>query len=104
MMADIRSYQIRKATTADVEKVTQMMQRSFYRDEPLNVAVGLMEDTETCPELEEFFLQKLSDGMYKYMHTADGRVGVSSQLEVVIDCGIVCIHKTSYVFLLSLKN
>jgi GNAT superfamily N-acetyltransferase len=63
MMADIKSYQIRKATTADVEKVTQMMQRSFYRDEPLNVAVGLMKDTETCPELENFFLEKLSDGL-----------------------------------------
>jgi len=95
MMADIWSYHIRKATTADVEKVTQMMQRSFYRDEPLNVAVGLMKDAETCPELEKFFLEKLSDGMYTYMYTVDGRTGVSSQWEVVIDCCVVCVHKTS---------
>ena len=93
MMADKRSYQIRKATTADVEKVTQMMQQSFYRDEPINVAVGLMKDTETCPELEKFFLEKLNDGMYTYMYTVDGRVVVSSQWEVVIDCGVVCVHK-----------
>jgi len=95
MMADIRSYQIRKATTADVQKLTQMMQQSFYGDEPLNVAVGLMKDTETCPELEKFFLEKLSDGMYTYMYTVDGRAGVSSKWEVVIDCGVVCVHKTS---------
>jgi hypothetical protein len=94
-MADIRSYQIRKATTADLEQVSRMMQRSFYRDEPLNVAVGLMTDTETCPELEKFFLEKLSEGMYTYMYTVDGRVGVSSQWEVVIDSGVVCVHKTS---------
>jgi hypothetical protein len=95
MMADNRSYQIRKATTADVEKVTHMMQRSFNRDEPLNVALGIMNDTKTCPELDNFFLEKLSEGMYTYMYTVDGRVGVSSQWEVVIDCCIVYVHKTS---------
>ena len=95
MMADMRSYQIRKATTSDVQKVTQMMQRSFYREEPLNVAVGLMKDMETCPELEQFFLGKLSDGMYTYMYIVDGREGVSSQWEVIIECGVVCVHKTS---------
>lgn len=94
MMADKRSYQIRKATTADVQKVTQMMHRSFCRDEPLNVAVGLMNDTETCPELEQFFLEKLNDGMYT-LYTVDVRVGLSSQWEVVIGCGVVCVHKTS---------
>jgi hypothetical protein len=94
IMADKRGYQIRKATTADVEKVIQMMQRSFCRDEPLNVAVGLMNDTETCLELEQFFMEKLNDGMYTYRYTVDGRVGVSLQWEVVIDCGVVCVHKT----------
>jgi hypothetical protein len=95
MMGDMKSYQIRKATSADVEKVTQMMQQSFFRDEPLNVAVGLMDDTETCPELEQFFLGKLNDGMYTYMCTVDGRQGVSSHWEVVIDYGVVCIYKTN---------
>ena len=93
MMADMRSYQIRKATTADVDKVTRMMQRSFYRDEPLNVAVGLMKDKETCPELEQFFLEKLNDGMYTYMYTVHGRERVSSQWEVLIDRSVVCVHK-----------
>jgi hypothetical protein len=93
MMADMKSYQIRKATSADVEKVTQMMKQSFFRDEPLNVAVGLMDDTETCPELEQFFLGKLNDGMYKYVYTVDSRQGMSSHWEVVIDCDVVCIHK-----------
>jgi hypothetical protein len=51
------------AAPADVEKVVQLMRRSFYKDEPLNVAVGLMDDVETCPELEEFCLQKLRNGM-----------------------------------------
>jgi hypothetical protein len=95
MMADTKSYQIRKATSADVQKVTQIMQQYFFRDEPLNVAVGLMDDTDTCPELEQFFLEKLSDGMYTYMYIVDGRQGVSSHREVVVDCGVVCIDKTN---------
>jgi hypothetical protein len=90
-MADTRSFQIRRATSADVEKVLQIMRRSFYRDEPLNVAVGLMNDVETCPELEHFCLEKLNNGMY----TVDGREVASSHWEVFINCGVSCAHETN---------
>lgn len=67
-MADTRSYHIRRATSADGEKVLPMMQGAFFRDEPLNMAVGLVNDVETCPELEQFCLEKLKEGMYTVIY------------------------------------
>jgi hypothetical protein len=63
-MADRNSYQIRRATSTDDERVLHMMRGSFFRDEPLNIAVGLVDDAETCPELEQFCLQALGEGTY----------------------------------------
>jgi hypothetical protein len=61
-MADRNSYQIRRATSTDDETVLHFMRHSFFRDEPLNIAVGLLEDSDTCPELEQFCLDTLCDG------------------------------------------
>jgi hypothetical protein len=61
-MGDKSSYQICRATSTDNERILQLMRRSFFRDEPLNIAVGLLDDVETCPELEQFCLETLADG------------------------------------------
>jgi hypothetical protein len=62
-MADKRRYQIRRATSTDYERVLQLMRRSFFRDEPLNVAVGLLDEDDTCVELDKFCQETLADGM-----------------------------------------
>jgi hypothetical protein len=62
-MAGERSYQVRRATPTDCESVLQLMRRSFFRDEPLNVAVGLLGEDATCPELENYCQETLAEGM-----------------------------------------
>jgi hypothetical protein len=64
VMADRNSYQIRRATPKDDERVLQLMRSSFFRDEPLNIAVGLLDGVDTSPELEQFCLETLCDGKY----------------------------------------
>jgi hypothetical protein len=63
-MADRNSYHIRSATSTDDDRVLQLMRSSFFRDEPLNIAVGLLDDVDICPELEQFCLKTLCDGKY----------------------------------------
>lgn len=50
------------------------MRNSFFRDEPLNIAVGLLDDVDTCPELEQFCLETLCDGLSLIAESPDGDV------------------------------
>lgn len=56
-------YAIVPITNKDVEKVVHFLRKFFFRDEPLNVAVGLLEGPNaTCSELEEFCVTCIPEG------------------------------------------
>ncbi|PSN34250.1 hypothetical protein C0J52_18039 [Blattella germanica] len=62
VMGERKEYEIRRATSKDNENILDFMRTNFFKDEPLNIAVGLMEGTDNCPELEAFCMETLADG------------------------------------------
>ncbi|XP_046981726.1 arylalkylamine N-acetyltransferase 1-like [Schistocerca americana] len=58
------SYEIRPLTQQDGPRMISFLRRLFFRDEPLNVAVQLVQPgEETCRELEEYCLSSLPDDL-----------------------------------------
>ncbi|CAK1543195.1 unnamed protein product [Leptosia nina] len=58
------SYTLRKLTTNDKESVIDFLRRFFFRDEPLNLTINLLETPESrCMELEEYAASTLQDGV-----------------------------------------
>ncbi|XP_041981165.1 arylalkylamine N-acetyltransferase 1 [Aricia agestis] len=58
------AYSIRRITNSDREKVLDFLGRFFFRDEPLNIAVNLLDGPEDrCYELEEYVSASLPDGV-----------------------------------------
>ena len=72
-MGDKSGYEIRRTTSKDYDSILEFMRKNFFKDEPLNIAVRLLEDTDTCPELEQFCTETLADGKYR-----DNRLNVYS--------------------------
>ncbi len=59
------SYTIAPITNKDKDKVINFLRTFFFRDEPLNIAIGLLDEPNaTCPELEEFCVNCIPDGEY----------------------------------------
>lgn len=57
------SYTIVPITEKDVERVVNFLRKFFFRDEPLNVAVGLLDEpNSTCRELEEYCVDCVPEG------------------------------------------
>ncbi|XP_047533907.1 arylalkylamine N-acetyltransferase 1 isoform X1 [Vanessa atalanta] len=57
------SYTLRKLTPKDKEPVIDFLRRFFFRDEPLNLTINLLETPESrCIELEDYASSTLSDG------------------------------------------
>ncbi|XP_026730350.1 dopamine N-acetyltransferase-like isoform X2 [Trichoplusia ni] len=58
------SYTIKKITPEDKERMLKFLRRFFFRDEPMNLAVNLLETPECrCLELEEYAASTLEDGV-----------------------------------------
>lgn len=57
-------YQIRDATNEDSENILEFLRKFFFRDEPINTSIQLIEsETTVCTELEEFSLNSLYQGI-----------------------------------------
>lgn len=72
-------YEILPVTSEDSERVLNHLRKFFFKDEPLNVAVKLIEPGETsCKELEEFSMNCVKDNLSLMAVTSSGTViGVS---------------------------
>ncbi|KAJ8945447.1 hypothetical protein NQ318_009905 [Aromia moschata] len=71
-------YEISVATEADREDIRKFLQTFFFRDEPLNSYLELINDERpTCKELEDFSLKELDNG-FNLKATHNGKlIGVS---------------------------
>uniref|UniRef100_A0A1B6EAE7 aralkylamine N-acetyltransferase n=1 Tax=Clastoptera arizonana TaxID=38151 RepID=A0A1B6EAE7_9HEMI len=57
-------YSIVPITNRDADRVVDFLRRFFFRDEPLNVAIDLIEDANSrCVELEEYCLTSVDEGV-----------------------------------------
>ena len=66
-MSEQTNYKIMRLTTLDVEKVINFFEKFFYRDEPLNTAVGLFnEPNAACHELKEHSVSCISEGTFSF--------------------------------------
>ncbi|XP_075232597.1 arylalkylamine N-acetyltransferase 1-like isoform X1 [Lycorma delicatula] len=56
-------YTISKISNRDADRVIDFLRRFFFKDEPLNVAVGLLDDPNSnCLELEQYCINSIPDG------------------------------------------
>lgn len=56
------SYSIVPITTNDKETVATFLRKFFFRDEPLNVAIRLLEETDSATKLENYCIGYLQFG------------------------------------------
>ncbi|KRT84410.1 hypothetical protein AMK59_2792, partial [Oryctes borbonicus] len=71
-------FSIEKIKPRDTEKVLEFLRNFFFRDEPLNVNIKLLEGEQTCPDLEEFSLKAIKDNVSLMAITESGKIiGVS---------------------------
>ncbi|KAL4715760.1 hypothetical protein ACJJTC_006339 [Scirpophaga incertulas] len=60
----VPGYTIRKLTVDDKQKAIDFLSRFFFRDEPMNSAVNLLETPESrCYELEEYSASSIDQGL-----------------------------------------
>ncbi|XP_075976709.1 arylalkylamine N-acetyltransferase 1-like isoform X2 [Anticarsia gemmatalis] len=58
------SYTIRTISPDEKDRVIKFLRRFFFRDEPMNLAVNLLETADSrCAELEEYAASTLEDGV-----------------------------------------
>ncbi|XP_031341811.1 dopamine N-acetyltransferase-like isoform X2 [Photinus pyralis] len=66
---------IRRITPADSDAVLEHLRKYFFRDEPLNLAVKLIEFPDsTCVELEEYSLKSIKEGHSAMAVTPCGKI------------------------------
>uniref|UniRef100_A0A1E1VZG3 aralkylamine N-acetyltransferase n=2 Tax=Pectinophora gossypiella TaxID=13191 RepID=A0A1E1VZG3_PECGO len=69
------AYTVRKLSRADKEDLLQFLRRFFFRDEPMNRAVGLLETPQSrCEELEEYATSSLDDKVSIAAFDDDGQI------------------------------
>ncbi|XP_063384959.1 uncharacterized protein LOC134671112 [Cydia fagiglandana] len=73
-----RTFTIEPVEQGDVEDVMKLLKKTFYIDEPLNSAVGLIaSENETCSELDEYCSHSLMEGLsFKAVDSEHNIVGV----------------------------
>lgn len=57
-----RSYSIVPITADDKETVAAFLRKFFFRDEPLNVAIQLLEETDSTTKLKNYCISYLQYG------------------------------------------
>lgn len=71
-------YEIKLITDDDKEQVLDHLRRFFFRDEPLNVNIQLLQDRERCQDLEDYCIKGVGDGSSVQAVSASGAlIGVS---------------------------
>ena len=71
-------YEIKIITKENEVQVLEFLRRFFFRDEPLNVNVKLLDGVPTCPDLEEYSLKAIKDNVSVMAITNSGKIiGVS---------------------------
>lgn len=72
-------YEIKAVTSQDGVRVLEFLKTFFFRDEPLNVNLRLIEHPEyRCKELEEYSIKCLKDNLSLMAVTNSGKIiGVS---------------------------
>lgn len=64
-----------KIANNDGERVLQFLRRFFFMDEPLNIAVGLLDEPgSTCSELEQYCIDSIPDGVSFMAVNSSGEV------------------------------
>lgn len=77
-MSQKESFTVKPVEKEDVDAVMELLKKTFYIDEPLNQAVGLCADTNTCQEVEEYCLHSLHEGLsFKAVDREGNIVGVT---------------------------
>ncbi|KAF2901478.1 hypothetical protein ILUMI_04703 [Ignelater luminosus] len=68
-------YEIKDATKEDSENILVFLRKFFFRDEPLNTSIQLIEsENAVCMELEEFSLKSLYEGISLIATTTSGKI------------------------------
>ncbi|XP_022918320.1 arylalkylamine N-acetyltransferase 1-like [Onthophagus taurus] len=68
-------YSIKPIKEEDYNNVIRFLRKFFFRDEPLNTYVKLLDDENgTCPELEEYSVQTIKDGISLMAVSASGQI------------------------------
>uniref|UniRef100_A0A8D8QPL8 aralkylamine N-acetyltransferase n=1 Tax=Cacopsylla melanoneura TaxID=428564 RepID=A0A8D8QPL8_9HEMI len=57
------TYTIVRLSPSDTVRVREFLVKTFFKDEPLNIAIGLVQDGQRCLELEEYCTMPLSQGV-----------------------------------------
>lgn len=58
------SYSIVPITANDKQTVATFLRKFFFRDEPLNVAIQLLEETDSATKLEKYCVGYLQYGKF----------------------------------------
>ncbi|XP_022918295.2 arylalkylamine N-acetyltransferase 1-like [Onthophagus taurus] len=67
-------FQLRVIKKEESEKVLDFLRTFFFRDEPLNVDVKLLDGEKTCKELEEYSMKALKDNVSVMAITDSGKI------------------------------
>lgn len=78
-MEEKKGYRIVPMTTQDTTKVITFLRSYFFLDEPLNIAVGLLDEPgSVCHELEQYCKESITDGVSLMAFSpSDELIGVS---------------------------
>lgn len=62
-MVEAVGYDIVRISVQDSERVLDFLKKFFFRDEPLNICVGLLDEPgSTCAELESYCMNTIPEG------------------------------------------
>ncbi|CAH1390088.1 unnamed protein product [Nezara viridula] len=62
-MAEKKGYVIAQITNDDIESLLCFLRKFFFRDEPLNLCVGLLDEQPTSVDYEKYCLDSIPDGI-----------------------------------------
>lgn len=67
-------YKISIVQNEDAEQAIDFLRRYFFKDEPLNVALNLLEENKTCDALENFSLKSIYEGVSLMTTNEEGEI------------------------------
>lgn len=71
----IEPYSIKPIKQADSESVLNFLRKFFFRDEPLNVDIKLLDTPDaTCKELEDYSVKSIKDGLSLMAVSESGKI------------------------------
>jgi len=64
VMEEWKGYDIVQITNKDIDRVIEFLYKFFFKDEPLNICVGLLDEPgSTCEELEKYCSESILSGV-----------------------------------------